>query len=734
MSDRQTRPRLPVHSTETPHRTSRPLRKYCLWFSGFIVLTVSAYYLPSVYTFMHTVYRGNAYPQQFLYQNQTLSEVSNRSLVIQPLIDNDQTFDVAVSVWIRGTEAEELKWRASQEGSDEDYQKLRVMSWHDGEDILNDRKQLYYPLYSDIAFRGLRLSDKNKYASINFTLPTEKFREHRLPTNTLIATFVLIPTSPSLMDSVVNYSSYIPEEVWSKAPAVRTWPFPMGSEYTGEKTLADLALESFSLQTSLIQYHHIPFRCPDGNETATADNVLDELSSFKDGIINDHPHVTTWSQLRVVDETHIMNLQAYNELHEDLKTRSCGRGFRDLKPLRRYCKSPYLETGNLETRLELEMKDSQGTHTEWAYAPYMTVFDSASGPMDLVPVPVHRENCTGKTIVEQKFNFTESDTMDITWHITFSGRSPTKLQIGNTATPHTVNHRQSDYEKIVAQDKAELSNGFYGMRKPGSHPRRRMVLSFLSASLTVVIAILESIYWFFRSSTIHISIPGTVLLGLEEILGVVQVLVSTYAPLSGPFPSAPYIMESAVFSSPSLPLAYWMLRTVLRIELVWKGGLPTFRRRSASHSERASERLDATMSWTARISILSTLFLCFYFLRDYMDLLPAVNPAPDSKESRINYLLAACVHSFWFTGYLSQIILNYKSGHYAGSYKSAMYLMWFKKALFFLDYVPAVVGRYQTKPALWLPSIISWFVQSVLVYQSITLPAVSTVEGHEDEE
>ncbi|KAF5364956.1 hypothetical protein D9758_008112 [Tetrapyrgos nigripes] len=381
MSDPQARPRLPVNSTDTPHRKPRSLGKYCLWFSGLIVLTVSAYYLHSVYISMHTVYRGTAYPQQFWNQSQTYSELSNGSfLLIQPLIANDQTFDVAVSVWIRGTEAEELKWRASQEGSDEDHQKDRLISLHDGEDALNDRKQLYHPLYSDIAFRGLRLSDKNKYASINFTLPTEKFREHRLPTDILIGTFVLIPTSPSLMDFVVNYSSYIPEEVWSKAPAVRTWPFPMGSEYTGEKTLADLALESFSLQTSLIQSHHMPSRCPDGNEseTATADSVLDEFSSFKDGIINDHPHVTTWSQLRVVEQTHIMSLGGYNELHEKFKTRSCGRHFGDVKPLWRYCKRPYFGT---ETRLELEMKDSQGTHTGWAYSHYMTVFPSASGPM-----------------------------------------------------------------------------------------------------------------------------------------------------------------------------------------------------------------------------------------------------------------------------------------------------------------------------------------------------------------
>ncbi|KAF5364957.1 hypothetical protein D9758_008113 [Tetrapyrgos nigripes] len=327
-------------------------------------------------------------------------------------------------------------------------------------------------------------------------------------------------------------------------------------------------------------------------------------------------------------------------------------------------------------------------------------------------------------------SFSESDTMDITWHITFSGVSP--AQIGDSATPHTVNHHQSDYEKIVEQDHAELYNGLHGMSKPGSHPRRRLVLAVIFTSLTAVITILELVYWFFRRSTVHISVPGTVLFALHEILGVVRFLVSIYAPPSGP---AFDTTVEAVFSLSSLPLAYWMVRTVLRIELVWKRGLPTFRRRSASHIERASERLDMTMSWKVRLSILSTLFLCLFFLRDYMDLLPALNPAPDS-ESVIKHLLAASQHSFWFTGCLSLIVLNYKSGLFAGSYKSATYLIWFNKAFLFLHYVPAVVGLYHTRPALDLPFIIGWVVQSVLVYQSMSLPAVSNsmVKGYEDEE
>jgi hypothetical protein len=48
--------------------------------------------------------------------------------------------------------------------------------------------------------------------------------------------------------------------------------------------------------------------------------------------------------------------------------------------------------------------------------------------------------------------------MDITWHLSFSGRSPAKMTIADSIDVDfsKVSHNQSEYENVMAQDKAEL--------------------------------------------------------------------------------------------------------------------------------------------------------------------------------------------------------------------------------------------------------------------------------------
>ncbi|KAF5364954.1 hypothetical protein D9758_008110 [Tetrapyrgos nigripes] len=615
------------------------------------------------------VYRGA--PQEFLYQNQTLSEVSNRSLVVQPLISKDQTFDIAVSVWIRATAAEEMEWRA---GQGELYTPLVFE---------DDRKLLFRPLYSDIVFRGLRLSDKNKYASVNFTFPTEKFREG-MSTPSLMGTFVLIPTSPSLMDFVVNYSSYIPDEVWSKLPSSRTWPFPMGSEYTGERTVANLALESFALQTPLIQYHEVPSRCP---QDFTFPGFQVDA--------HPHPHVLTWSQLRVVEETHLMNLEAYNAAHEELKKTSCGVGLVS-KPLRQFCKQHYLATGNLETRLELEIKDAEGAHTEWAYAPYMTVDHSATGPMDHIPVPVDQERCEDavRSPNVTSLNFNESDSMDITWHITFSGRTPVKHLVTSVDFVYSANHSQNRYEKLDAQDEAELRSELF------------FSVHFMA----------------FEEFTSPVHIPDDGFSCMSYIRAERQLLLRMFVFLG----------------LPKLVWTYWMLRTVLRIEPVRKGWVSVFKRRRSSHAERTSERLDATISWRVRCWVFCALFLFFYVTgADQLELISASNSDPTSRphsQSSTALFFSSFNWSTSITGQLFQIVLNSKSGYFSGTYKAVSFSIWLNTILSFLHHVPAVVGRYEMRPALSLPTVLDWCVQSMMVYQALRFPAAATVGPERDED
>jgi len=99
-----------------------------------------------------------------------------------------------------------------------------------------------------------------------------------------------------------------------------------------------------------------------------------------------------------------MNLEAYDKAHEQLKNTSvcnrfaympglflswlllqCGRNLAInylKRPLLRWCERSYVGTGELETKLQLEISDADGEmHTEWAYAPFLTALPYASGPM-----------------------------------------------------------------------------------------------------------------------------------------------------------------------------------------------------------------------------------------------------------------------------------------------------------------------------------------------------------------
>jgi hypothetical protein len=96
-------------------------------------------------------------------------------------------------------------------------------------------------------------------------------------------------------------------------------------------------------------------------------------------------------------------------------------------------------------------------------------------------VPVTRENCTiaaNRTTLAAVFpkqgapafcdaqlsgiNLFElrvdKEFMDITWHLSFSGRSPAKMAIADSIDTDffSVGQNQNKYKNVMAQDKAEL--------------------------------------------------------------------------------------------------------------------------------------------------------------------------------------------------------------------------------------------------------------------------------------
>ena len=93
-----------------------------------------------------SIVAGIFHPYQHFYHQ----GVSDYTSVVQPLITHSQTFDIAATIWLRTTESKELAGTIG------------------GQDL----EVAETPLYSDVVFRGLNLSQKNVFSVVNFSLPT----------------------------------------------------------------------------------------------------------------------------------------------------------------------------------------------------------------------------------------------------------------------------------------------------------------------------------------------------------------------------------------------------------------------------------------------------------------------------------------------------------------------------------------------------------------------------------
>ncbi|KAJ7619340.1 hypothetical protein FB45DRAFT_1095418 [Roridomyces roridus] len=426
-------------------------------------------------------------------------QVTDPSSVVRPLVDENQRFDIAVTIWAP----------------------------FEHEEYLGHTEEK--PIYSDIVFRDLRLADKHKSVNLTYKLPLAMFKRYSFYRQDLRASFVLIPTSPSLMDKVSDFSSVRSDAAYPWAP-VRSWPFPLGAADSGPKTIADEALDSFGISMPLLELHAIGSKCPESYGTQSDDDDDDEEFSdiapadmsnivfYPKHAIERHPFVVTRTQIRVVDETHLFDRKLYNQEHRNLRSTSsrCGEGaYRGTEDLEQ-CARTYVSHGNWETRLALQVADGE---PEYAYAPYMGYAAAAAGPKDLVQIPVSREICDYDHMASKK----DPGFMDVNWQLSYSGRSPLKFfaadQIVQT---NRVSFNETECKTVKAQESAELWNGLVGHRYyEDAHPRRRLFLISLLYILSSVDGMLTSSYWYTRTSTVGISVSGALLLVISQTFGVI---------------------------------------------------------------------------------------------------------------------------------------------------------------------------------------------------------------------
>jgi hypothetical protein len=178
-----------------PHRKSKSGCRCLLWVGLFIVTLAVGWVFYIIASSFFKFVSAIRFPHKIHYQpqNETLLNITSGS-VVRPLVNSEQTFDIAVTVWVRATEEEEEEHRRltlkdvnltteGPKGTEESTLVAPQVRTGSGEamwmtssteELLKDEDLLETPLYSDIAFRGLRLSDKDISTSINFRLPTAR--------------------------------------------------------------------------------------------------------------------------------------------------------------------------------------------------------------------------------------------------------------------------------------------------------------------------------------------------------------------------------------------------------------------------------------------------------------------------------------------------------------------------------------------------------------------------------
>ncbi|KDR81194.1 hypothetical protein GALMADRAFT_153481 [Galerina marginata CBS 339.88] len=653
-----------------PRRRSTVTCKCVLW-SILVFFGLGGGYLGAKAA--QAVYRQLREPHRALYQD--ISMPYQPQGVVRPLIDHDQTFDIVATVWLR-TDRDAVdghvydrapEHQKAEEGLDGE-QSLDLPNIGEGSD---DSELVEKAILTETILRGLRLKDKNIPASLKFRVPTEIFKKRELNAYDLRGSFVLIPTSPSPLDHALNYSTWIPDSV--KYPPSRSWP----EGYV--RSLEEEVIDEYGTFTPLLSFQNIKSRCgssttalTDASEdedeeentpsltTAIKLNGLlshgskDRFSSKGKPVLEAHPYVITRSFLRVVDQTTLYNRNAYDKAHKLLKQSSCGEAHKLLsdkapKPDWRMCLRSYLAHGNQEVKIKVmkTAEDNGKKEVEWIYAPYLSVSESSFGPLDLIPVPVNRERCADNNPVGAQ-NVPDEEFMDVTWNVTFIGRTPEKISIVDSYdTPkRKYNMTETKDNQLQTHANVELMHGLIGHPfRDNYHPRRVAILLFIELSAYAIAAALKLHYCSsIRRIHIEFSPPNNL----------------------GPYAKGAYQLQSIwplLFTS---IISLLKLKAITRVEFLWRGSsLPTMHFAPASHSERASHRMEPQLSRRFKILFFAIVGACLYIVQTLE--MYIINPRGTSTPSKTVMTEGILAGKSFITrpalilGSIMQIVMNTRS-------------------------------------------------------------------------
>ncbi|KAJ3523861.1 hypothetical protein NMY22_g11250 [Coprinellus aureogranulatus] len=689
-------------------------------------------------------------PHQFLYENRTLEEVTDLQEVVRPLVDRDQRFDVVATVWSRRPGPH--------------------IGARNAEDVL----------FSDVVFRGLTLGSKGVRSQVNFSVPLSVLSV--LPIRTVIvfradvtvrissernavlenydlrASFTLVPQSPSLLDGIEDYKSWLPTWWMTTVPMSPSKEIQTRTLINDEDTLVQDAIDSYGVTIPLIEFGPVKSACgaeveplstPAWKPGKTGKFPIE--STRGKSATAAHPHVVTRTDLRVVSMTELYNAQWYDTYQQALETNDNLNGCANAYVTQDYdwgstmmpqdtrnCARSFRMRGNMETKVKVKVSfpdaDSRPV-SAWAYAPYMDVVPHSWGPMDLVPMPVHREECPGVPK-----NDTSPSTLNITWNIAFSASPPGQMLLAEVIGESSIalnGDVSTPYKKAKAQSRAQHIHRIHGHKFSERAHTGRSLLIYGTTSLirTFVIPRLSTNYWKTRTSMAGVSQIGTGIIALGSIASFVKSQYKLWTE-EGPR-DVTMGLVSLGFSAMAVYITALMLNSVLRLEKTRY--FPFVRRRGLSRREKASLRTE--LQGFVPVVILLAVFLAdtAAIVFDEFAITPRVGPVPDDIAPTLQGRILDNIKNFVpeslpLLGQIYQLTLNYRLKTFAGQHKSAVWLALFVFCLERIGNLLWVVGEMPVLQPLTLGDFVYFIPYVVAVVQAVRYPKAKEVEEDEHEE
>ncbi|KAJ6611312.1 hypothetical protein B0H10DRAFT_371219 [Mycena sp. CBHHK59/15] len=249
--------------------------------------------------------------------------------------------------------------------------------------------------------------------------------------------------------------------------------------------------------------------------------------------------------------------------------------------------------------------------------------------------------------------------------------------------------------------------------------------------LSCILAVLDVGYWYTRTSTVYISVSGTVLIALSDIISafaLIATAVETHKldTSTSHWLQWLWLIVLALATDFSLPL--FMLKAVTRLEVSRNNSnwFPSVRRVGPTHKERNSQRLDSCTGWGVKAGVCISLIAIYYFFSpNEYHVISAHLPDPstgDHATSSVVHVYGLVFFPLQFTGWLSQLLLDQRSKTFSGSYKIAVALRCILMTPGLIVYSPTVVGRFDARPGFSAPQAVSMIVFAATAWQAVTFP------------